>query len=93
MKTFNGFYPFYKILPCLPFLIVRHSPTFPYMSMLKMVKQNAKFRFRNGSWVNTPLNTLEDLVKCMVNIGRLLMFLYFALVLMARLSTLLLFSE
>ena len=30
MKTFNGFYPFYKILPCSPFPIVRHSLTFPY---------------------------------------------------------------
>ena len=34
MKSFNDFYPFYQILPCSPFPIVRHSPTFPYRAFL-----------------------------------------------------------
>ena len=41
MKTFDDFYPFYKILPCSPFHIVRHSPTFPY-------KGEGKGREREG---------------------------------------------
>ena len=35
VKIFNGFYPFYKILPCSPFPIVHHSPTFPYQCQFK----------------------------------------------------------
>ena len=30
-----------------------------YIFMFKMVKKNAKFRFRNNSWVNTSLNQLS----------------------------------
>ena len=30
-----------------------------YIFMFKMVKKNAKFRFRNSSWVHTPLTLKE----------------------------------
>ena len=30
VKSFDDFYTFFKILPCSPFPVVRHSPNFPY---------------------------------------------------------------
>ena len=35
-----------------------------YISMFKMVKKNANFRFRNGSWVNTPSKALRQWPYC-----------------------------
>ena len=34
-----------------------------YIFMFKMVKKNAKFRFRNSSWVNTSLKWTMDAVE------------------------------